>query len=238
MTTNPLNQRLRVVADLGDETCLDDLQRLEELLLTLRVWAKQAAEPGGDGWTPPGPLAGDAALAALNRIQDVLRPTQTRIVREPATGNRYDVPPDGPRWYAADGRYELAALSFVTVAAADVDLLGAVAPELGRPDCDPDVREAIEDFERDLPQTCDARERERRSVVVTAARIHGLLDLEPTPDTTSLHQARTQAGDNVDRLVLTAAQEAAYHRTVDRITAITTLGDPLTRWAMGARDRS
>jgi hypothetical protein len=35
--------------------------------------------------------------------------------------------------------------------------------------------------------------------------------------------------------VLTAAQEAAYHRTVDRIAAMDVLGDPLTRWAMGTR---
>jgi hypothetical protein len=33
--------------------------------------------------------------------------------------------------------------------------------------------------------------------------------------------------------VLTAEQEAAHGRFVDRLTAIATLGDPLTRWAMG-----
>jgi hypothetical protein len=34
-----------------------------------------------------------------------------------------------------------------------------------------------------------------------------------------------------------AVQDAAYHRTVDRLTAIVTLADSLTRWAMGTRER-
>ncbi len=236
-TAEPSGIRPSVVVDLELNALAADLERLEELLITLRVWADQAAGPDGDGWTPPGVLAGDAALTALNRLQKALRPTQTRSEYDPAIGDRRETPPAGPRWYAADGRYELAPLSSVSVAAADVDLLGQLAAELGRPDGDPDVREAIEQHERDLPHTADARERERRGLVVTAARIHGMLDLQPTADTAALYQARLGAGDGADRLVLTAEQEAAYHRTVDRLTAIATLGDPLTRWAMGTRDR-
>lgn len=228
--------RVCVVADLGDESLPHDLVRLEELLITLAVWAEEAAQPDGDGWTPPGPLAGGAARQAVVRLQRALRPTQTRT--ELGVTAREEVPPAGPRWYAADGRYELAAMSFVAVVAADVALLGEVAAELGRRPGDYDVRAAIDQHEEDLPHTADARERERRGLVVTAARIHGLLDLEPTEDTALLQAARAAAGDDAERLVLTVDQEAAYHRTLDRINAMTTLSDPLTRWAMGTRDRS
>jgi hypothetical protein len=240
MTTNPTGQptRVCVVADLEPDALMADLQRLEELLLTLNTWAEEAAQPDGDGWTAPGPLAGGAALAAINRLQKALRPTQTHYQRDYTTGDGHDVPPAGPEWYAADGRYQLAAISFVEVPAADVALLGEVAAELGRPDGDYEVRAAIDQHEEDLPRTGAARERERRGLVVTAARIAGLLDLEPTADTALLQAARADAGVDAERVVLTAEQEAAYHRTVDRITAMATLGDPLTRWAMGTRDRT
>jgi hypothetical protein len=235
MTTDPTPvgaTRLCVIADLGDGELLADLDRLEELLLNLAGWEAEAAEPGGDGWTSPGPLAGDSALAALNRIQAALRPTQTRTARD-EHGHPRDVPPDGPAWYAADGRYELAPLSFVPLPVADVALLGQVAAELGRPNGDPDVAELVEQMDAALPPTVNAGERERRGLVATAARVHGLLDLAPTEDTVVLHEAHHRAAGNTDRLVLTAEQEAAYHRTVSRINAMATLGDPLTRWAMG-----
>jgi hypothetical protein len=235
MTGTDGRTRVCVVADLGDESLLADLGRLEELLLLLAGWAEEAAEPGGDGWRPPGVLAGDAARHAVVRLQRALRPTQTRHERDYTTGGGRDLPPAGPEWYAADGRYQLAALSFVDIATADVDLLGQVGAELGRPHGDVDVRAAIEQIEDDLPHTADVRERERRGLVVTAARIHGLLDLQPTDDTLLLQVARAAAGDDADQLVLTAEQEAAYHRTVDRIAAMAALGDPLTRWAMGTR---
>jgi hypothetical protein len=226
--------RLCVVADLGDGSLLGDLERLEELLITLAVWAEEAADD--DGWAPPGPLAGDAAREAVVRLQKALRPTQTRTELGERL-NSYEVPPAGPEWYAADGRYQLAALSFVELVAADVALLGNVAAELGRPDGDQDVRAAIDQHEQDLPHTADVRERDRRGLVVTAARIAGLLDLEPTADTAALYQAWRDAGVDAEKVVLTPDQEEAYHRTVDRLTAMATLSDPLTRWAMGNRDR-
>ncbi|GGM22720.1 hypothetical protein ACFFX1_10955 [Dactylosporangium sucinum] len=222
-----------VVVDLEPDVLHHDLLRLEELLLTLRRWAAEAAGPDGDGWTPPGVLAGDAPVAAINRLQDALGPTQSRTELDEQR-DRVERPPAGPRWYAPNGRFELAALSFVTVAAADVALLGAIAAELGRPDGDPAVREAIEEHERDLPDTGSPRERERRRLVVTAARIHGMLDLELTPDTALLEEALRAAG--ADRLVLTDPQATAYHRTVDRLNTMATLGDPFVRWAMGSTD--
>ncbi len=224
--------RCCVVVDLEPDVLMGDLLRIEELLLTLRRWTDEAAASGGDGWTPPGPLAGSAPVAAINRLQDALRPTQSSIRRD-VRRDQVEVPPAGPRWYAANGRTEIAALSFVTLATADVDLLGAIAAELGRPDGDPDVREAIELHEEDLPAAATARDRERQRLVA-AARIHGMLDLAPTADTAALAEAaRTAAG--ADRLVLTNDQEAAYHRTVDRLNTLATLGDPFVRWAMGPR---
>jgi hypothetical protein len=61
---SPLRHR-----DLEPGALMADLERLAELLLTLRDWTEGAARPDGDGWTPPGPLAVGAALAELNRIQ-------------------------------------------------------------------------------------------------------------------------------------------------------------------------
>jgi hypothetical protein len=112
-------------------------------------------------------------------------------------------------------------------------LVTAVTLKL-HPTGDPEVRDAIEMHERDLPDTGTAGDRERRRLVVTAARIHGMLDLEPTADTAALSQAWHDAGGaDAVRVVLTAEQEAAYHRTVDRINALVTLGDPSPagRWA-------
>lgn len=77
----------------------------------------------------------------------------------------------------------------MAVAAADVALLGAVATELGRPDGDREVEAAVDQLENDLPATVDDRARESLGLVVTAARIHGLLDLEPTADTALLQDA-------------------------------------------------
>jgi hypothetical protein len=48
--------------------------------------------------------------------------------------------------------------------------------------------------------------------------------------------ARRAAGDEADKLPLTPEQEAAYHRTVDRLNTMVTIGDPLSRWAMGTID--
>lgn len=224
--------RLCFLADLGDDAVAADLERIEELLLTLQDWATDAASDGGDSWEPPEVLT-DATIAAVDRIYQALRPTQTR--REP--GVEHDVEPDGPIWVAADGRNQLAVLSFVPIAAADIALVGEAAAELGRPDGDRSVKDAIDQIEDLRRPTVDQRERERRGVVVTAARIHGMLDLADTADTALLHQARRAVGEDAEEIVLTAEQEAAYHRTVDRITMIATLSDPLTRWAMGTRPR-
>lgn len=233
-TTGPT--QLCVVVDLEPGTLMADLERLEELLLTLRAWADEAAGPDGDGWTPP-ERVGEVALAAVHRAQEALRPTQTRTDRGGPGQDWREIPPAGPKWYAADGHYELAPLSFVQMPARDVEALGAMAAELGRPDGDPDVREALSQHDEDEPCGGTDRDRVRHRLVVTAARIHGLLDLQPTPDTAALYQARQAAGEDADRLVLTIELEAAYHRTVDRINAMANLGDPLTRWAMGTRDR-
>jgi hypothetical protein len=152
--------RICAVVDLEPDVLHGDLLRLEELLLTLRQWAAEAAGPAGDGWTPPGVLAGDAPIATINRLQDVLGPTQSRTELDEQR-DRVERPPAGPRWYASNGRFELAALSFVTVAAADVDLLGAIAAELGRPAGDSAVREAVELHEDYLPTAGAIRELER-----------------------------------------------------------------------------
>ncbi len=59
-----------------------------------------------------------------------------------------------------------------------------------------------------------------------------MLDLAPTTDTAALADA-LRAAAGTDRLILTSDQEMAYHRTVDRLNTLATLGDPFVRWAMG-----
>jgi hypothetical protein len=138
-SAEPSARRVCVVADLGDGSLVGDLDHLEDLLFTLADWAQDAARPGGDGWTPPGPLAGDAAQAAVDRVKRALRPTQTRTELD-AAGRSRDVPPDGPalvrrRRLLRAGR--------------------AVAAELGRPGGDYEVRAAIDQHEDKLPATAD-----------------------------------------------------------------------------------
>lgn len=64
-----------------------------------------------------------------------------------------------------------------------------------------------------------------RAGEVAVARVHGLLDLAPTADCTRLATLVAAAGDT--DLVLTAADEAAYNRTVDRFNNIWALRNGL-----------
>ena len=215
-----------VVADLGPGVIDGDLDRLLQVLQTLAAWEREAAQPAGDGWCPPGVLAGPTGLETVEGLRAALHPTQT------SHRDGGDIEPPGPRWYATDGRYQLAALSWITVEVADVALLAAIGAELGRPGGDYDVREAIEQVADAMP---GHRGRDRHTVVMSAAWIAGMLALAPTADAAQLHQAHLRAVAAGGDVVLTAADEAAYHRTVDRITAAVAPRDPLTRWAMGSR---
>lgn len=60
---------LRLVPDMAYEW-LYVLGRLEELLLTLALWEDEGAEL-------PDPIAGRAALDALDNVYDAVRPTQS-----------------------------------------------------------------------------------------------------------------------------------------------------------------
>jgi hypothetical protein len=52
------------------------LGQVEELLLTLSAWED---DPNPEPFVLPGALAGRIALEALNRVQEVIAPSQTRV---------------------------------------------------------------------------------------------------------------------------------------------------------------
>ncbi len=227
--------RTCVVPDLDDELT-HALTQVEELLLLIAGWEEDAASEG-EPWTLPAPLTGRVALDAVRRLWDVLAPTQSRT----ADQRHGDVPARrGGRWLAADGRYELAPLAFVDVDQADVEVLGAAAHELGRPDRDSDLTEAIETAASGGTYLGGAyRQPSPADLVALVARIHGLLDLPTTADPAAAADvAELVAGAAIavvgdGDLILTAAQEAAYHRTVDRLNAMWASSDPLARYQYG-----
>ena len=73
------------------------------------------------------------------------------------------------------------------------------------------------------------------ALVVGLARAHGPLDLADTDDTATL-RARLRAAGGAD-VVLTPAEEAAYHRLAGRTNAMWTSSNPLDRWLYRALDR-
>jgi hypothetical protein len=112
----------RLIPDLDDELS-HVLYQVEELLLTLAVWEEDAADPV----TLPAPLAHRAALDALNRVQAVISPTQSRT----------DRPTPGGRIVGPDGHYEHRPLRLVRLDPRDVDVLGAAAGQTATSCADP-----------------------------------------------------------------------------------------------------
>lgn len=208
-------QRVVLMADL-DGDVLEPLSALDELLLALATWEAddRAGPPSADGplQLPP-PLADQVALGAVQRLVAALGPTQFRG----ASHGRLRRP---------DGLGEHAPLTVLTLAAADVHTLSATARTLGHPGLDEDVAGLVQSFAAGLSTP---RERvDRAGFVSRIARLAGLLDLAPTPQSQLLVDRLTgvRPGDDV---VLTVAEELAYEHTADRMNAMWGLGSAAAR---------
>jgi hypothetical protein len=204
----------RLIPDLDDELS-HALYQVEELLLTLAVWEEDAADPV----TLPAPLAHRATLDALNRVQAVINPTQSRT----------DRPTPGGRIVGPDGHYEHRPLRLVRLDPTDVDVLGAAAALLGRELATEPHGELADAMAAGAEAATVYGPAPRPVQLVEAlARAHGLLDLAPTGDTAHLAELLKAAGDS--DLVLTPLGEAAYVRTADRFNAMWALNSGLDRF--------
>jgi hypothetical protein len=216
MATAAPPERVVLVPDLDGEL-LAPLRALEEVLLSLAMWEDDDLEDPPTDRQPvtlPAPLAGGVALAAVQRLADALRPTQS-------------VGPDRGRILGPDGRYEHAPLTVLELPAADVETLSATAAALGHPLLDPDVADVVQTYAEQLG---DAYRRvDRTELVSLIARVAGLLDLEATDDTALLVARLRSSPPGLD-LALSEDEEAAYVRTADRLNAMWALGSGIDRY--------
>lgn len=207
----------RLVPDLDDEL-VAALWRVEELLLTLAVWAEDAPD---DLVGLPPPLADRVALDTLNRLQAELTPTQSHS--QPSA-------PQLPRLFGPDG-YEHRPLRLVEVSSCDLVILADAAAHLGHAlACAPgsDLAEAIQaGAEAAMPAACPIPVT-GVEIVELLSRVTGLLDLAHTADTEALI-ARLWS-DGCGDIVLTSTEERAYSQLADRMTAMWASGSPLERW--------
>ena len=204
--------RLVVVPDL-DEDLTRALGDVEELLLTLR-WQEED-DPDRIVTHPPA-LAGGAALQALRRVADAVRPTQTNP----------DTWTTGGRQLGPDGRYEHTSLRFLRVRTADVAALSAAAAALGEPVRSEEVDEALRMHA--AHRAADPRAADPvAGLVALVARVAGLLDLAWTEDA-ELLRARLESA--VGDVAFTPGEEAAYQRTVTRLNRMWALGSAVDRF--------
>ncbi len=201
-----------------DGDLLWTLVRVEELLLTLA-----AAE--GDPRRPlrlPPVVSGGRALEALGRVHAALVPTQTGA--DAATASPGDVTRTArvrPVWIGADGR-RLRPLGLAEIDPADLTVLSRTATSLGyelalRPDGGLSrALVAAAESAAELPGAAPTAV----ELVESLARVLGLLDLTDTDDTALLvHRLRTAHGDTA-RLELSAEEERAHRRTLERMTGM------------------
>jgi hypothetical protein len=186
---------------------------LEELLLAYAAWEE---DDDGEPAELPAPLAGCAALEALQRLWEAIAPTQgERAIKAGTTG----------RLLASNGQYEFVPLRIMEVDQADIDTLAATARVLGDPHAPTVVHEVLADADgQPMVGGMSAGE-----LVMRTAQLAGLLDLADTDDTKQLRERLAAAGP-ADDVVLTRDEEDAYRRTVDRLNAMWALGDPLARF--------
>jgi hypothetical protein len=209
-------QRTVLVVDLDGEP-LAPLRALEEILLCLGTWADDDRQDPSADTEPlrvPEPLAGRAALAAVQRLLTALAPTQSRA-------------PGRGRLLAPDGRYEHAPLTVLTLPAADIDVLAATAAALGHPRLDADIADLVSTFAEQLGS--GHRRTDHTELVSLLARLAGLLDLRPTDDTRLL-TARLRATPPGTNCVLSDAEEAAHARTADRMNHMWAHGSGIDRY--------
>jgi hypothetical protein len=202
----------RLVPDLDVELVFV-LNQVEEVLLTLSAWESDPDNPA----VLPAPLAGRRALEALNRVQGLIAPTQTRTDR---AGAAIPVTVGPARLLGPDGRYEHRALRLVALDQADLDLLAAAAGEMGRAlavDPHGELADAIS-AGAEAAGAADRPPLAPTEVVAGLARVLSVLDLAVTDDTAPLTaRVEVQAGADV---VLSLAEEAAYARLADRINTM------------------
>jgi hypothetical protein len=205
----------RLVPDLDDELVFV-LAQVEEVLLTLSVWESDPDAPA----VLPAPLAGRRALDALNRLQGLITPTQTRTDHR---GAEIPVTVGPARLLGPDGRYEHRPLRLVALDRADLDLLAAAAGEMGRTlavSPGGELAEALAAGAEAAGSMVSAYETTPDPVTIVAslARALGVLDLAVTEDTVLL-VARVDVPAGAD-VILTPAEDAAYARLVDRINTM------------------
>jgi hypothetical protein len=205
----------RLVPDLDDELCRV-LEQVEEVLLTLAEWEADPDAPA----VLPAALSGRAALGAVQRLHDVIGPTQTLVDER---GARIEPRIDGPgagRLLGADGGYQHRALRLVEVAVADLELLAAAAARLGL-ELALNPHSELSDAITAGAEAAGIGYRPPAApteVVADLARVLGLLDLEPTTDTMMLI-ARLEAAAGAD-VVLTRGEELAYERLATQFNGL------------------
>lgn len=211
--------RARLIPDLGDELCRG-FDQVRELLLTLAAWRRTSE--GQRCW--PAPLSVQEALHALDRVYDVVEPTQSHTSRPALVGGKL---------FSPDRSLEYRPLRPVDPGPADLDVLTRCAAVLGTAIAtDPhgplaDAAEAAGIGEGVAVAPVE--------LIATLARIHALLDLTETYDTRRLLEPIAVAWDR--DLVLTVDQVPPYERTMARFDAIWSALDPPGRRRERTRER-
>jgi hypothetical protein len=198
----------RLVPDLDDEL-IAALGWIEELLLGVAAWEQDDRDLV---W--PEALAGGLALEAVRRIWDRVAPTQgMRAADSGCTG----------RLFAPDGVYEHLPLRLADVDSGDVQMLAAAVRVLGDPLAAEHVRQSLE-HGADIAYR-DGSDEACTRLVVTAARVAGLLDLGPDRDSEVL--AALVGGEPAADVVLSVHSEGAYQRYARRLNLMWTGSDAL-----------
>jgi hypothetical protein len=198
---NENDRIIRLIPDFEGELCLA-LCRVEELLFMLAEWELDC--PGA--LDLPYPLSDRRALTALNRLQDILAPTQSAHGR-PATC--------GGRLFDIDGVRETPALRLLIVDPDDLRLLNDTAILLGHtvaldPECE--LSEAMH-ICADATGT-DGWTPAPIELIEEFTRALGVLDLADTDDTSLLIAMVATVGDGDAYLDQHTAP--AYQRTMAR----------------------
>jgi hypothetical protein len=228
-TSTPATASVLVPADddlLGDapwEFLGGMVGQVEEPLLLQLALAEQGdpeCDGGPEPYVLPSPLAGRVALEAWYRVHDALRrPT--------------------PRWgyqlLAPDGRYEYLPLHVVTVEVADLNVLDGALQALNRallpagdPGRDGELAELLAEVADAFSGGLGGRRLTAKGLVGDFGRVLGVLTLAPDDDTRLLLDRLD--GVDVDTIVLTPTDAAAYTRLAGRFTLLLADADPLARF--------
>lgn len=204
-----------------------------DLLRALVVTEEEsAADP--DPWVLPAPLTGrDGALAAMERIHQVLRGTVDELALP-----RID-PDASTRPGLFSGGYEHVPFRAVPIATADRRLIAAavdqleaaLTPAARREAGNPWDRKRLVDLVELLKQLADGESKSttQSELIQPVARLSRLLNLPPDDDTALLLEVVRVSAETGTDVQLTSEQTTAYDRTATRINTILTGGDPLAR---------